>query len=155
MKRWLWYIGIVAAVAALSGKTAAGTDIGKLQPVQVVRLSCSQGQVCVETDTGDFGYGENLKAALADMKNAASTEIFLDTADYLIVSPECVDLLPAMMQHLRPSCSVCMEDGKPEMEQVGGYFKQHAPDITLMNYRAGERDLPTLVTRGGRMSLVS
>lgn len=155
MKRWLWYIGIVAAVAALSGKTSAGTDIGKLQPVQVVRLSNPQGQVCMETDTGDFGVGENLKAALVDMKMSSSAEIFLDTADYLIISPGCVDLLPAMMQYLRPSCAVCIEEGKPDMEQVGIYLQQHSPTITLIQCRAGQCDLPTLVTREGRVSLVS
>ena len=155
MKRWLWYIGIVAAVAALSGKSPAGKDIGKLQPVQVVRLSCVQGQVCMKTDTGDVGIGEDLKSALADMKLSASSEIFLDTADYLIVSPACVDLLPAMMHYLRPSCAVCVEEGRPDMEQVGAYFQQHGPDVTLTRYRAGQRDLPTLVTREGRMHLVS
>lgn len=155
MKRWLWYIGIVAVIAALSGKPSAGKDIGKLQPIQVVRLTCPQGQVCMETDTGDVGMGENLKSALADMKLSAPAEIFLDTADYLIISPGCMDLLPAVMQYLRPSCSVCLEEGKPDMEQVGVYLQQHAPSITLMQYRAGERDLPTLVTREGRMRLVS
>lgn len=155
MKRWLWYIGIIVAVAALSGKSSAGMDIGKLQPVQVVRLTCPRGQVRMETDTGDSGTGENLKEALADIKLSAASEIFLDTADYLIVSPGCVDLLPAMLQYLRPSCAVCIEKGKPNMEQVGLYLQQHSPDITLMQYRAGQCDLPTLVTRGGRMHLVS
>lgn len=130
-------------------------DIGKLQPVQVVRLTCPRGQVRMETDTGDFGTGENLKEALIDMKQSAPAEVFLDTADYLIVSPGCIDLLPAMMKYLRPSCAVCVEDGKPDMEQVGLYLQQHSPDTTLMQYRAGQRDLPTLVTREGRMHLVS
>lgn len=109
----------------------------------------------METDTGDFGIGDSLKAALTDMKRSASAEIFLDTADYLIVSPGCVDLLPAMMQYLRPSCAVCMEDGETDMKQIGMYLQQHSPDITLMHYRAGQRDLPTLVTREGRTHLVS
>lgn len=155
MKRWLWYVVIIGVVAALSGKTSAGTDIGTLQPVQTVRLSCVRGQVCVETDTGDMGIGEDLKSALNDMKNSAVGEIFLDTADYLIVSPACVDLLPAMTTCLRPSCGVCLEDGETDLEQVGLFLRQHTPEITLMKYRAGEHALQTLVTREGRMHLVS
>lgn len=155
MKRWLWYVLIIGAVAVLSGKSSAGKDIGTLQPVQAVRLSCLRAQVCVETDTGDVGVGEDLKAALEGMKQSASGEIFLDTADYLIISPACVDLLPAMTAYLRPSCAVCLEEGETDMEQVGQFLQQHTPEITLMEYRSGERDLQTLVTWEGRMHLVS
>lgn len=155
MKRWVWYVVIIGVVAALSGKSTAGEDIGTLQPVQTVRLSCVRGQVCMETDTGDVGVGEDLKSALEDMKGSASGEIFLDTADYLIISPACIDLLPAMNAYLRPSCAVCMEEGETSMEQVGLFLQQHTPETTLMKYRAGDRNLQTLVTREGRMHLVS
>lgn len=155
MKRWLWYIGIIVVVAAISGKASNGMDIAKLQPVQVVRVTCPEGQVLIETDTGDWGRGETLKDALKDMKAAASREVFLDTADYLIVSQDCVDLLPAMMKQLRPSCAVCMEEGEADMTQVGVFLQQHAPDVTLMEYRAGDHQLQSLVTFEGRMELVS
>lgn len=155
MKRWLWYIGIIAVIAALSGKASTGTDIAKLQPVQVVHLTCPEGKVVLETDTGDWGTGETLKDALKDMKDAASREVFLDTADYLIVSQDCIDLLPAMMKQLRPSCSICLGEGRVDMTQVGTFLQQHAPEVTLMEYRAGDRQLQTLVTWEGRMKLVS
>ena len=155
MKRWLWYIGIIGVIAALGGKASAGTDVGKLQPVQVVRLSCPKGQVVIETDTGEWGTGESLKAAFEDMKAASVREVFLETADYLILSSDCIDLLPAMMKKLRPSCAVCLTEGQPDMAQVGAFLQHHAPHITLMRYRAGERQLQTLVSREGRMELVS
>jgi hypothetical protein len=142
-------------IAALSGKTAAGTDIAKLQPVQVVHLSCSEGQVVVRTDTGDWGMGETLKDALRNMMAASPQEIFLDTADYLLLSENCIDLLPAMMRYLRPSCAVCLSEGAPDMGQVGAFLQHHAPKATLVRYRAGVRQLQTLVTREGRMELVS
>lgn len=155
MKRWLWYIGIIAAVAALGGKPSAGTDVANLQPVQVIYLSCPEGQIVIETDTGDRGTGETLKDALRDMKAASSREIFLDTADYLLLSAECIDLLPAMMKQLRPSCALCVTDGTPDMEQAGAFLQQHTPTVTLVSYRAGGDQLQTLVTREGRMELVS
>lgn len=155
MKRWLWYLGVVIAVAALSGKASAGEDIGKLQPVQVVYVSCQQGYVVIETDTGDWGAGESLKDAMGNMQAAATGEIFLDTADHLLLSPECIGLLPALMEVLRPSCAVCLADGQPDLEQSGVFLQHHTPKVTLVRYRAGERDLQTLVTREGRMELVS
>lgn len=155
MKRWLWYLGVVAAVAALSAKPSAGKDIGKLQPVQAVCVSCSEGMVLVQTDTGDWGEGETLPGAVERMKETAAGEVFLETADYLLLSPDCADLLPAMMEYLRPSCSVCLMEGDPDMEKVGSFMQIHAPQVTLMRYRAGDRKLQTLVTQDGRMCLVS
>lgn len=155
MKRWLWYLLVIAAVAALSGKNPSGTDVGRLQPVQVVRVSSTAGQILIQTDTGDLGQGETLKEAFEDMKNTASSKVFLDTADYLILSPKCKSLLPALMEYLRPACSVCLEDGEPDLEQVGKFLEVHDPKLTLMRYRAGQRELKTLVTREGRMELVS
>ena len=148
MKRWLWYIGVVAAIAALSGKAAAGIDVAKLQPVQVVRLTCPEGEVVLETDMGDWGMGETLKDALKDLNAAASWV-------YVLVSLDCVVLVAAMMKQLRPSCSVCLGEGELDMAQVGAYLQQHAPEVTLMEYRAGEHQLKTLVMREGRMKLVS
>lgn len=155
MKRWLWYLVAVAAVALLSGKPSAGQDIGKLQPVQTVYLTASDEMVLLQTDTGDWGSGETLADAVQDMKMSAVGEVFLETADYLLVSPQCVGMIPTVMEHLHPSCSVCVAEGKPDLEQVGAFLEHHAPRMTLTRYRAGERGLQTLITQEGRMELVS
>lgn len=154
MKKWLWYFGVIAAVAALSTKPSAGDDIGKLQPVQVVCLSRSDGAVVLRTDTGDWGSGETVQAAVESMKSSAASEIFLETADYLLVAPECMNLLNDAMKLLRSSCSICLMEGEPDMENIGQFLQIHAPEVTLIHYRAGERDLQTLKSEDGRMSLV-
>lgn len=155
MKKWLWYALVIGAVALLSGNSAAGTDVGKLQPVQVVRVSSAAGQVLIETDTGNWGIGETLKNAFEDMKETASAEIFLDTADYLIVDERCRELLTALTAYLRPSCAVCVGDGEVDMEKIGEFLEYHKPELTLSRYQAGETDLPVLRTEDGRMELVS
>lgn len=155
MKRWLWYAVVVAAVAFLGGKNPTGSDVGDLQPVQVVRFYGDAGQVVIETDTGAFGKGETLKSALENMKATTASEVFLDTADYLLISKECEGLLPFLTSYLRPSCAVCVTDGAPIMEEVGAYLEIHVPKVTLMRYRAGNQALPVLKTREGRMELVS
>lgn len=155
MKKWIWYLIVVATVALLSGNGTSGKDVGKLQPVQVVRVSSGGGQVLIETDTGDVGVGAALTEAFENMKRTASASVFLDTADYLLISESCTALLPALMTYLRPSCVVCLEDGSSDMEQVGAFLEYHKPELTLMRYKAGEKDLPRLRTRDGRMELVS
>lgn len=155
MKKWLWYAFVITAVALLSGRSASRDDVGKLQPVQVVRVSSFEGWVRIETDTGDMGEGDTLKKAFDNMKQTASAEIFLDTADYLIVDETCRELLPTLADYLRPSCAVCMEKGRPDMELVGQFLEFHKPELTLMHYKAEEKEIPILKTEEGRMKLVS
>lgn len=155
MKQWLWYAGVVLLIAALGGDSSAGKDVGKLQPVQSVYMTCQGKSVVIETDTGDLGKGDTLEAAVEDMKASAVGEVFLETADYLLLSAECVELLPEAMKLLRPSCSVCLADEQPDMQQVGAYLQIHAPRTTLIRYRAGERNLQTLLIKEEGMELVS
>mgnify|MGYP007119881365 CR=1 FL=1 len=155
MKRWLCYFFAIVAVAALSGKSSAGQEIGDLQPIQTVALTFEQGMVVIRTDTDNCGIGQSLPDAVADMEASASGKLFLETADYLLLAPECRDLVPAMMEYLRPSCILCMMEGQPELELVADFLKHHDPKVTMLRYRAGDRRLQTLITQKGRMELVS
>lgn len=123
--------------------------------MQVVRVACDGGQVRIETDTGAWGAGDSLKSAFLNMKNTASSQVFLDTADYLILTEACEGLLPALTEYLRPSCSLCLERGTSDLEKAGEFLKYHQPEVTIKDYRAGACRLPTLVTEEGRMELVS
>lgn len=153
MKKWLAYLIVIGAVAFLGGK-GAGKDIGKLQPVQTVVVSAQNGQVQIQTDTGDLGLGQTVADAIENMEGTSAYEIFLDTADYLLIEPGCASLLSELTAHLRPSCTICLTDGGPDLETVGKFLQRHEPEVTLQHYRAGRRDLPMLRTREGRMELV-
>ena len=155
MKRWIYYLGIVALAAALSAKPSAGQDIGKLQPVQVVCISVTEGLVTVQTDMEDWGTGETLAAAVADMRESAVGEVFLETADHLLLSSDAAYLLDDAMRLLRPSCSLCWMEGEPELQELGLFLQTHVPEMTLKDYRAGKPNVPTLITKNGRMQLVS
>ncbi len=154
MKKWLGYLAVIAAVAFLSGKGSAGTDIGTLQPVQAVMVTAQGSQILIETDTGDMGLGETVDAAIGNMKATSAYEIFLDTADYLLIEDGCIPLLSELDAHLRPSCSVCLLAGEPDLEAVGQFLQTHKPEVTLRRYLAGQTALPTLRTQQGRMELV-
>lgn len=153
MKRWLYLAALAAAVLVL-GDRSAGVDIGKLQPVQVVAMSYRDGQICLRTDTGDMGLGRDLDSALADMKERAAAQIFLDTAEHVIVAPACEDLIGGLAGILRPSCAICMGQGV-DLPQAAAYLQVHKPQTTLMEYRAGDRTLPTLIQMEEGMVLVS
>lgn len=155
MKKWLWFLAAFLVVAMVGTKPSAGKDVAELQPVQVVCLGKSGDNIAVWTDTGDWGMGLTLDAAVEDMKMAAAGEVFLETADYLLLMEDCLLLLEDVAAYLRPSCSLCFMQGEPDLNRIGQFLRTHVPEITLIEYNAGIRKLQTLKTEKGRMYLVS
>lgn len=155
MKKKLWYLLLGLAALTLYLLPSPGQDAMTIRPVEVVCLTGEGNGVQILTDTGAAAGGTTLQDALERLHAEAAEEIFLDTADYLLIGEGCEDLLPEVMALLRPSCVVCRFRGKPQMEQVGRFLRQHRPTLTLARYRAGVRDFSILKTEGGRMCLVS
>ena len=155
MKKWLLYELIFAAAVVLNLSPFQGTDVGKLLPVELVRVSADGRNIILETDTGDMGKGGTVEEALSDLKATTAGTVFLETADYLLIQPGCEELLDDLVKILRPSCSVCVELGDGELKKAAKYFAAHEPQVTLQDWRCGFLQLPRLVVREGRMEIVS
>lgn len=154
MKYWAWYIGAVVLVAALGWMPFLGTDVARLRPVELISVSREEAQVLVETDTGDSGRGRTLELALEDLHDSTPGEMFLETAEYLLITPDARSLLPELTKTLRPSCKVCLAEGPVDMEKAAAYLSVHEPELTLQDYRTGEKDIPILIMEGERGQLV-
>lgn len=155
MKKKLRYLLFGLAALALYLLPSPGKDAATIQPVEVVCLTRDQKGVQILLDTGAAAEGDTLSDALRRLHAEGAEEIFLDTADYLLIGEGCEPLLPELMTLLRPSCVVCRVQGLPRLEQVGQFLRRHTPALTLARYRAGIRDFSTLKTEEGRMRLVS
>ena len=154
MKKWLPYLLILIAVSLLGYGGFGGEDLGKLYPVQTLMLSADQEGVRLLTDGGQQGKGMDALSALEDLKATAAAQVFLDTADYLLLEPGVECYLPQLQQFLRPGCNVCYVSGPVQLQEVSGFLEHHPPVLTLTQYAAGEGHLPTLIYNEGRMSLV-
>ena len=104
MKRWWLYLGALLLVGAIS--PFAGTDVGQLQPVQLVMVTAQQGAVEITTDTGDLGRGATVQEAFADMQQASPKKIFVETAEYLLINRAAETLLPDITNILCPSLNL-------------------------------------------------
>ncbi len=135
MKKWLYLTAALAAVGVLSRLPHPARDISKLEPVRTVYLYTEAGDLCIETDTGDSGTGADLMEATSDMKANADGEIFLDTAEFLILAPE-VAITPDFYTLLRPGCKVCYTDAAPDQTAAADYLSVHPPETTLAHLRA-------------------
>lgn len=151
MKRWIAILGLFAVSLGLSPST--GTDAAKLQPVQAVYLYMEEGKLTILTDTGDQGAGADLEKALSDLKITTPGKIFLETAEYLLVSEETKIYIEELYEELRPACGLCLVEGQPEMESAVKYLSAHRPESSLKDYRAGQKRLPKIRVEEGRMYL--
>lgn len=154
MKRWIWYLAAAAVIVGVWGKPFSGVDVAKLQPVEVIRLSGTEGWITVETDTGGLGRGSTLGAAFEDMEKTAEGRIFLETSDYLLVAPEAVTLLEDTAKYLRPGCALCLEIGRGDLKETAAFLAAHRPHMTLRDYCGGNERIPVLWTGEGRKYLV-
>ncbi|MBQ4601103.1 MAG: hypothetical protein IJO56_00730 [Oscillospiraceae bacterium] len=154
MKHWLWYVLAIAVLSMLGFAPFQGTDVAKLKPVEVIRVSTDRGSMFVETDTGDIGVGMDAASAFADLKEKASGDIFLETADFILVDPMLAGKISEFSTFLRPACSVCLEFGDADIEAVADFLTAHKPELTLQDIAAGAGSVPALVVQEGRMRLV-
>lgn len=150
MKLWSWSAAVVLALVAFT--PFQGKKLAMLEPAKLLYVTVERQLVCVETDTGSKGTGMTLQQALDDMQKCASAEVFLDTADYLVVSAGALPLVKELSQYLRPGCRICAALTKVDPEEAAAYLDVHLPNRILQEADGG--NIPVLLTREGRMQLV-
>lgn len=152
MKKWLWFL--IPAVLLLGRVEHTGTDISRLDPVELVRVSVRENVVTIETDTGAMGTGADLGEAVTELHAASPKSVFLDTAQYLLVTGEGEAYLPQLYDLLRPACYVCVGQGDMDLKEVADYLDTHSPENRLLDCRAEARQLQILYYKEGRGHLV-
>ena len=112
-------------------------DIAKLQPVEGVALYKEGQQVVLETDTGSRGVGETALEALNDMKEKATSVIYLDTAEFLFVE----EGMERFAEELRPLFNKAVRVGKylgMKAEELVAYYEIHGNLPKLESWNRGE-----------------
>ena len=146
MRRILLYIGALA-LALLGGR---GTDIGSLRPVELVRLTEQGGILILDTDTGDRGWGLTVGQAVEKLKETASGEIYLDTADYLLLEEGTEDYLPDLRHYLKEKTAVVYAVEGIDLKEAVAYLRIHEPTGTM---KEGENPQEKLSLEAGKMIL--
>ena len=145
MKKWL-YPAVFLAAAILSRLPHPAVDIARLDPVRAIYLYMDGAELTIETDSGDSGTGSDLKAAYADLRANAHREIFLDTAEFLILAPD-VPITEAFYELLRPTTQVVFSNEKPNLETISDYLTIHPPETPLAHLRATKTQPSALRTQ--------
>lgn len=145
-KKIILYI-VALSLLLLGGK---GTDNGQLRPVEVVQLYEQGGLLFLKTDTGDAGWGLTINQAVKKLKETTPGEIYLDTADFLLVEKGTEAYLSSMRSYLKGRTRMVYSAEDVDLEAVAGYLHVHHPSGTI-----GDRQKPMeiLSVEGGKLAL--
>ena len=122
MRRGIWY-GLLLALALAT--PVERTDLGKMKPVEVIELGYSGGVVSLRTDAEDVGTGETVQQALEDLKATADGIIYLDTAQYLLITPAGEEHLPELASQLRPSVRIYSVREQLDLHKAAAFLRVH------------------------------
>lgn len=151
MRRWQIYLaGLVVLLLLPEGQ---GQDVSELRPAELVYINKEAYRVQVSTDMGDSGIGIDLAAAVKDMQENAPGEVFLDTAEYVLVTEETKHLIPELKRYLRPGIRVALAAGEIDPETAPAYLRAHKPSVLLKDCILNPQRLEKLMTAGGQYYL--
>lgn len=139
MKRIIIYCIILAAVLLLP---VEHMEIRDLEPIQAVFLYREAGEVVLKTDTEDEGRGETVQKALEDMKAKSSGIVYLDTAQFLLVSENAEEEIAQIAPYLKGRVKISQWEGG-ELQEAARYMQAHKIGVKIRNWRNGV-NLPKL-----------
>ncbi len=139
MKRIILYILILGALFFAPVESA---EVAKLEPVQAVWMYMENDSVVLETDTEDKGSGATVEGALADMKRRSAGIIYLDTAQYVLVTGA-EQQIPALEQLLKGSVRLCLWSGNGELAEAVKYADAHEIGTKVRDWKPNDK-LPNL-----------
>ena len=140
MKRIVIYCMILAAVCFVPVQKQ---DVASLEPVQAVWMSLEDEKVTLLTDTGDVGTGGTVQEALTDMKSKSTGIIYLDTAEFLLVTQQAQQKIPELAELLKGSVRVCLWEGQGEITDAALYIQARKLGIRLDKWQKNA-DLPVI-----------
>lgn len=100
-------------------------DVAKLLPIEAVAVYIQENLVVLETDTEHTGAGDTVQQALASLKKNTPAVVYLDTAEYLLVSDDAIAKVDELRQYLKPSVKVCICDAKERVKDAAEYLSVH------------------------------
>ena len=150
MKRILIYIIVLLALTQVP---LEGANLGTLRPVEVVMVSMEESEVVLRTDTDDVGRGVDGLAALENLKATTPGTIYLDTAEYLLMTVEAEQAVQQLRSQLKNAVALCVADEGIDLKLAASYLPAHGKLPKLKAWQPGDK-LPYLRAVGERLELV-
>ncbi len=115
-------------------------DVAKLLPVEAVAVYMEDGAVVLETDTENKGSGETVTQALDALKTNTPAVVYLDTAEFLLVSEDAAQWVDELRLFLKPSVKVCVCEAAGQVKNTAKYLEVHGKLPKLRDWNGAEFD---------------
>ena len=132
MKRIIIYCIILAGIFWIPVEKS---EIRDLEPIQAVWMYMENGEVVLVTDTEDEGRGESVSEALDVMKEKSSGIIYLDTAQFLLVSETAQEKVSEIIPFLKAKVKVGLWEGG-NLKEAARYMQSHRTGVKLGKWNA-------------------
>lgn len=149
MIRWMLYVAILIALFLIPLKQA---DVAKLQPVQTVCVYYNETDYVIKTDTGAEGRGVGIIEALADLVETTPAVVYLDTADFVLLSPNAQVAIEQLRGVLKDSVELYFYEGEPDLKEVSKYLEIHGKGTVLKMWKNGVK-VPVLECQNSRIKV--
>lgn len=117
-------------------------EIRDLEPIQAVWMYREEGEIVLKTDTEDEGRGESVQEALEDMKEKSSGIVYLDTAQFLLVSDNAQEQIGELASYLKSKVKISLWEGG-DLKEAARYMQSHKIGVKLSKW-SHEVKLPKL-----------
>ena len=138
MKKLFFILMAGAAFWALGLLPFQATDAAKLLPVKTVIVTRSGDSYTVDVGAGVRAVGRSLAEALERLREEVTGEIFLPTADQIVVTEPANGAVEAVAEEtaFRPAAGIYLTpEAEPDPEALGEYLASHPSNTTLLDLR--------------------
>lgn len=139
MKKLFLLLAVGLVLGALGLLPFRAVDAAKLLPVKTVIVTKSGDEYVVDIGAGVRAVGATLREALDRLREEVTGEIFLPTAEQVIVTEPADEALEAVAEErdFRPAAGIYRTpDGSPDAAALGDYLASHASNVTILDVRA-------------------
>ncbi len=113
-------------------------DIGDLEPIQAVWLYIEDDHIALKTDTDDYGAGQTVEDAIHAMKENSEGVVYLDTAQFLLVSENALPYMTQLTKALKDSVKICLWEGN-DVKSVARYMQSHDVGYKMKELNRGKQ----------------
>ncbi len=125
----------IAILSLLFFAPVERVDVSKLLPIRAVAVYTQGNEVVLETDTEHKGTGRDVVQALRNLKKETPAVVYLDTAEYLLVSREAEIYISQLSDWLKPSVKVSICDVREQVKEAAEYLDVHGGATELRHWR--------------------
>ncbi len=139
MKKLLWGALLLLALGALGLLPFHASDAAKLLPVKTVVVTRSGEEYVVDVGAGLRAVGRSISEALERLRELAPGELFLPTADQVIITEPEAGAVEAVAEEseFRPATGIYLcPDPSPDPAAISAYLDSHPSNTTVLDLRA-------------------